>query len=768
MSREEKDLAKGAAGGFVGGSLNGGQRKTEFVTARYLITLDADNARPGMWERVTMLQDFRMAVYSTHSHTTESPRLRWIIPTDRAMTPDEYPAVARRVAQWLDIETMDPSTYEVARLMYWPTASADGDYLFKAQDGPVLSVDAVLATYGDGDAWTDTTLWPIAKAEQEIRVRLMREAGDPVEKNGMVGLFCRTYDIYDAIEQFLPDVYTETAQADRYTYAGGSTAAGAIVYNDGKFLYSNHSTDPCAGHSVNAFDLVRVHKFRDLDADCAEDTPATRLPSYTAMCKFAAGLPEIKAQMVAERAESVELDFSDIADGVGQEDPDWESKLELHPKTGECEPSINNALLILLNDPAIKDSYGYDVFAEKPKLRGDVPWRPAGSVETKGKGTLWEDRDEAGIRWYLQHKWQFKSENDLRNALEMAMHKKAFHPVREYLQGLSWDGVERLDTVAIRHMGAEDTELGRKLVRKWFVSAVKRVMIPGSKVDAALVFVGAQNLGKSGFADVISKGWFNDSEINMTSKDGYDVLHGSWIIELAELASVKRADIESVKTFITKREDTYRRAYARHVITCKRQCVFFGSTNEQEFLRDRTGNRRFWPIEVSRFMNRDELAEEVDQLWAEAVHQWRRGEQTWLTPEEDAELAEMSRPHVVQDELESQLQDYLDTPIPENWYDLSPEHRRDYLNGDLPGIDPAAGTVRRDRISLTEIRIEMCGDDRRRNGGSDLLSRRLANLMNTNKEWVKCRTKQRVPGYGIQWVYVRKNTKTASALLPPR
>ena len=117
MSKEERDRAKEAAGGFVGGSLNGGQRKTEAVTARYLLTLDADHAKPGAWERVTALLEYRMCCYSTHSHTSQAPRLRWVIPTDRAMTPDEYPAVARRVAQWLDIETMDPTTYEVARLM---------------------------------------------------------------------------------------------------------------------------------------------------------------------------------------------------------------------------------------------------------------------------------------------------------------------------------------------------------------------------------------------------------------------------------------------------------------------------------------------------------------------------------------------------------------------------------------------------------------------------------------------------------------------------
>lgn len=191
MSKEERDRAKEAAGGFVGGSLCSGQRKTENVTERYLITLDADHAKPGAWRKATTIVDYRMACYSTHSHTEEKPRLRWIIPTDRAMTPDEYPAVARMVAKWLDIETMDPTTYEVARLMYWPTCSKDGVYERHEQEGPVLSVDYVLGLYGDNDAWKDSTLWPIAKTEQEIRISSMQKAGDPTEKNGMVGLLDR-------------------------------------------------------------------------------------------------------------------------------------------------------------------------------------------------------------------------------------------------------------------------------------------------------------------------------------------------------------------------------------------------------------------------------------------------------------------------------------------------------------------------------------------------------------------------------------------------
>ena len=757
MSKEDRDRAKEAAGGFVGGSLSSGQRKTENVTARYLLTLDADQAKTGAWKRASAILEYQMACYSTHSHTEDKPRLRWIIPTDRPMTPDEYPAVARMVAKWLDIETMDHTTYEVARLMYFPTCARDGEYEYHEQDGPTLRVDDVLALYGDGEAWKDTTLWPIAKNEQEIRLSSMRKAGEPTEKPGMVGLFCRTYDVHDVIAEFLSDTYTPTDKADRYTFSGGSTAAGAIVYNDGAFLYSNHATDPCGGQSVNAFDLVRIHKFGELDDDTGDETPVTKRPSYAAMSKWAAELPLVKQQLVEERSAEIDSDFSDLT--AEPEDPNaWKHELQLNNKTGECEPSVNNALLILLNDPDLKGKFGQDLFASQPKLLGDVPWRPRGSVDVKGRGTLWSDRDEAGVRWYLQQKWKFKSENDLRNALELAFYANAFHPVQEYLQGLTWDGTERLDTLFIDHMGAEDLPITRAMTRRWFAGAVARVMRPGCKFDSALVLMGDQNIGKSGFADVLSKGWFNDSDIKMDNKEGYAALHGNWIIELAELASTKRTDVETVKTFLSKREDTYRPAYGRRVETFKRQCVFFGTTNELEFLKDRTGNRRFWTIDVQHKMDRDALEQEVDQIWAEAYQVWRKGIQLWLPADEEAQLIEVQSRHQVQDELEGMLSEYLDKLLPDNWEELSPESRRDFIQGDTLA-EPTRCTLRRDAVCLTEIRVELLSEDRRKMSGNDLMSRRLANLMNNNKHWVKSKKKARVPHYGIQWVYKRKEHK---------
>ena len=770
MPKEERDAAKEAAGGFVAGYLLDGVRRTANVRDRCMVTLDADNAKGDDWQQAICLMDeIAVACYSTHSHTETKPRLRWIVPTSRPMAPDEYPAIARRVAQWVGIETIDPTTYDLCRLFYYPSCSRDASYVYHVQEGPLLDPDEVLASYGPGEAWRDTTLWPLAKSETEVRQKLIAKAGEPTEKPGIVGLFCRTYDVPAAIAEFLPDVYLPTSAEDRYTYAGGSTAAGAIIYNDGAFLYSNHATDPAGGRSVNAFDLVRIHKFGQLDSEDELDVPVTKLPSYEAMSRWASGLPDVKRELVAERGAEADDAFADLLGDTGADspaptdadvpptDPDWQDKLELHPKTGECEPTVNNALLILLNDPALRGRFGYNLFSDMPCLRGDVPWRPAGSVKTGGRGMLWTDRDEAGLRWYLQARWKFRSENDLRNALELALHANAYHPVREYLRGLVWDGTPRLDTMLVDYLGAEDTPYTRAATRKWMCGAVKRVMVPGCKFDSAIVLVGKQGIGKSSFAGILSRGWFNDSEINMNSKDGYESLHGNWIIELAELASTKRSDVETVKTFLSKCEDTYRPAYGRRATTFKRQCVFFGTTNEEEFLRDRTGNRRFWPVTVRQTeLDREALEANIDQLWAEAVDAYGKGESLWLDSEElREEWGQVVAARTVQDELEGLVEEYLERLLPENWEELTPEARRDFINGDAVTAGVAC-TRRRDEVCVTELRTELCGEDRRRQGGSDILSRRLAGIMNSLPGWKKSERKKKLRHYGAQWVYVRQ------------
>lgn len=757
MSKEDRDIAKEANGGFVAGYVSGGQRKTENIRERSMVVIDADNAKSGDWERVTAIyDDFAMLCYSTHSHTPQKPRLRWVIPTSRPMTPEEYPAVSRMLASWIGLDTVDPTTHDVARLFYWPSTPRGGEYVCRVQDGELLDPDYVLSLYGPDDQWKDTTLWPISAEEQEIRLSSRQRLGDPCEKNGMIGLFCRAYDVPAAIDEFLPDVYTECTTTGtgepRYTYTKGSTAGGAVVYNDGAYLFSNHATDPCGGRSVNAFDLVRIHMFGDLDEENdTEDTPVTKLNSYKAMCKWCAELPGIKEEIVKERIGSIDSDFADLVCEDG--DDSWKQSLALNHKTGELDPTIENAMLILLNDPALKGRFGLDLFSGYPRVRDDLPWDR--KVKDKLRGDIWEDTDDAGLRFYLESVWHFTADKRLLDAFALACKKCAYHPVREYLEGLTWDGTPRLDTLLVDYFGAEDNIYVRAAARKWMCGAVARVMQPGCKFDSALILSGEQGLGKSTFCQIISKGWYNDSDISMGDKEGYLSLHGSWIIELAELSSVKKKDIETVKTFISKSRDTYRAPYERRLSEHARQCVFFGTTNEIEILRDRSGSRRFWPIEVATMTDFDRLEQNTDQLWAEALYRWRQGERLYMDDENvKAVWLEESEMFTESDDLQAQVLEFLDRPLCANWYDLSPESRRDYINGDVPGA--TEGTERRDYISLAELKVEMLGLDRRKAGTDRTVSLQLSGVLQHLKGWRKQKQAKKVRGYGAQKVYARK------------
>ena len=794
MSKAEKSAAKDV-GGFVAGELANGKRSNRTVRSRSMVTLDADKAVKNQWDDVTMLCDLRMAMYSTHSHTPGEPRLRFIIPLSRPVSPDEYGAVARRLAETIGIETMDRTTYEPARLMYWPSCPSDGEYLFRHQDGPVADADEILASYGDGDAWMDTTLWPAAKDEAEVVHRELKELGDPREKPGLVGAFCRAYDVEEAIAEFLPHIYERcdtNSREPRYTYTGGSTHGGVSVYNDGLYLFSRHDTDPAGGgiHCQNAFDMVMIHQFGHLDKGNVSQEP-TRRPSYLAMCEWVQSLDSVKQLLAVERMASAAADFADLGevleedvdllgevpdsaqDSAGEEKPDntdWTKGLTYKPKSDELDATAANVLLILRNDPILRGAIAYNELLERVMIVRPLPWHK--KVLNKRDGDAWVDSDSANLRVYLEQVWGLKNRADIQDAFAVVQDENAFDPLTDYLDSLEWDGKERLDTLFIRYLAAPDEEYVRAVTRKWFTAAVARAYEPGRKFDNMLVLVGPQGLGKSTLVQVMARGRFSDSVNNLKGKEGYEQLRGAWLVEFAELASFKRAEIEIVKNFVSKTEDSYRPAYGEFIRTFKRRCVFFGTTNEQEFLKDRTGARRFWPIQVGGPEIIPEegvligLEEEVDQLWAEAVHRYRNKEPLWLNDGTMQKvIKDVQERYSVQDELAGIIQEYLDQRLPNNWEDLTPEDRAAFIQGRSP-LDLGDCDLRRDLVSVTEIRCELCGEDRAKGGGSDLLSRRIANLMNTMPGWAKQEKKQRLRGYGPQWVYRREGTQYVTGNAP--
>ena len=264
-------------GGFVGGSFTNDRRKSAYVQGRDLLTLDMDNIPAGQTDEIQKRVSglgCASAVTRDLVYSGYAPRLRVIIPLDRTASADEYEPAARKAASLVGIEFCDPTTFDACRLMYWPSCCKDAEYVFEVYDHPFCSLDGLLGMYGD---WRNVAEWPQVPGSDAIERRRLARQEDPTTKKGLVGAFCRTYSITTAMDKFIPGMYEPTDVPGRYTYSGGSTTGGAVVYDGDMFLYSHHATDPCSGILVNAFDMVRLHLFGDKDMDAKDGTPTNKL-----------------------------------------------------------------------------------------------------------------------------------------------------------------------------------------------------------------------------------------------------------------------------------------------------------------------------------------------------------------------------------------------------------------------------------------------------------------------------------------------------------
>ncbi len=735
MSRERQAEIKDV-GGFVGGYLKNGRRGD--VESRSVLCLDADFGDENLWPDWQLIYGCAAAMYSTHKHTPEAQRLRLVIPLARDVDRDEYAAIGRRVAADLGIDKFDDSTYDPGRLMYWPSRSTDGEEIFRQQDGAMLNPDEVLARYKD---WRDVSAWPVSSRVADVVRKGVERQKDPLAKPGMVGAFCRSYSIQEAIERYLPDVYLPCDDPGRYTYAGGSTAAGAVVYED-KFIYSHHATDPAGSQLCNAWDMVRIHRFGDLDATRDEDTPATKLPSYRAMLDLAMQDENVRTTAVNDRVGEVGADFEALSD----ENPDaWKRDLEL-TQEGGIRSTIGNIRLILENDPALKGALAWDEMDMLPAVRRDLPWREA----SDRRGKTWQNSDDSNLRLYLEASYGIGGKERIEDARITTMKAHSFHPVRDYIRSADWDGVERVDGLLIRYLGAEDSAYTRAVTRKALTAAVARVFRPGIKFDYMLTIRGKQGIGKSQLIARLAGPWFSDSFSTMQGKEAYEQVRRAWIIEVGELAGMKRAEAETIKLFISKREDQYRPAYGKQVEVYPRQCIFVGTTNENEFLRDPTGNRRFWvvdtPNSASRVDFRPELTDEVvHQIWAEAYQRFRQGEKLYLEDELEAKAVAIQQSYAESDDRMGIVQTYLERLLPEGWEEMDLYQRREWLQSD------AEGTVQRTKVCRMEIWCEALGNNINKIDGYE--SKRLGALV-VELGWVY-KGMRRFGIYGRQRAYVK-------------
>jgi putative DNA primase/helicase len=665
MTKAKQDEIKDV-GGFVLGALKDGRRKKDCVLSRSALSLDMDYALPDIIDQIEMFFTFKCYFYSTHKHTAEKPRLRLIIPLAREVSPDEYSSVARKVAEEIGIELFDDTTYEPSRLMYWPSTSADGEFLFREIDGKLLNPNEVLAKYKD---WHNTAEWPVSKRQQTIVQREVKKQADPLTKPGTVGAFCRTYSVTDAIDTFLTDVYRKSAMPGRYDYIPADSQAGVVIYED-TFAYSHHATDSACGKLLNAFDIVRIHKFSSLDDKANEDTEPTKLPSFKAMQEFAISDEKVKIRLAKER-ESLALEEFDVIDGEN-----WQVILELD-KQGKVKDTLTNIANIIRCDPNLKPIV-YNEFRSTLDVIGPLPWKQVRPG--------WGDADLACAKVYFERVYGIWSPTKFKDALlAVVSAERTYHPIKEYFATLKWDGTERIDTLLIDYLGADDSDFTRAVIRKTLCAAVARVYEPGIKFDSILVLNGPQGVGKSTFFSLLGREWYSDSLSisDMKDKTAAEKLQGYWILELGELAGMKKVDVETVKSFISRTDDKFRQSYGVNVESHPRTNIIVGSTNsESGFLRDITGNRRFWPVRVTgKGKYHAWELKEVDQVWAEAIVKYRDGEELFLKGGVAAEAYVQQQQAMESDDREGSIIDYLERLLPANWDEMDLYQRRSFLGG---------------------------------------------------------------------------------------
>ncbi|QRP60578.1 virulence-associated E family protein [Corynebacterium minutissimum] len=788
LAKAEKDKHKDV-GGFVGGHLKHGRRRKGHILARSLITLDLDNI-PTDVDLAAALADtlpYAWLAHTTLSHLTTEQRWRIWVWLHRDVTADEYGAVARRVAQDINpgLKWFDPTTFEPERFFYWPATLQDGDYHVEiSSKKDILNPDDYLDRY---DTWQDVTTWPGVTPDDAKAMLGTSKLDDPRDKPGMLGAFNRAHPIPRAIKTFLADVYKPGTTKDRYTYTGGSSSNGLIVYNGGHYAYSQHATDPAAdGHSHSAFDLVRIHKYGDLDTDTPAGTPANKQPSYTAMMDFVNNDPGAKAENAKATAAKIADVFQPITEDQearGEEDdatpPEagdntteagekdtatWLTQLETK-KDGGFKDTIGNFELILTHDPRL-NHIAWNAHANRLEIQDPqaLPWEQL----TPG----WTDNDEAMLKTEIARTYQgLYSPTKMHDALIATATKRAFHPVRDYFNHLPpWDETPRLDTLLIDTLGADDTDYTRAVTRKTFVAAHRRTFQPGCKFDQVLTLVGPQGAGKSTIFNRMANPWFSDSLTitDMKDKTAAEKLQGNLIVELSELAGMRKAEAEPVKGFISRTEDKYRPAYGRTVITYPRQGIIVGSTNADEgFLRDTTGNRRWWPVHVTGqgWLGKPHDLDQatIDQLWAEARYRDQQGEKLYLTGDLLHQAEHIQAESVEADDRIGIVQEYLNKTLPENWDALPLNVRRVWLDGGglpehLKDRGRPTNYYTRDSVSKIEIWAECFGrnpEDMRK-----IDSHEITAILRQIDGWEDSGFQRRLPIYGKQRIFRRAEVGT--------
>ena len=796
LAKDDQDSLKAANGWFSGAQCEGRWRNRKNVLPRNNVTLDLDYIDSETYESLksgtTLLGKYEFLYCTTRRHTEDQPRVRIILPVDRDVSPEEYGPLVRIIAFYFEgkrtpMEMVDKVSARPAQMMFSPTVSQDGVYESGWNKGNILRPDNFFKQFKrDVGDWHDLSRLPLFDTEENLRTSASK-AEDPTAKKGPIGVFCRRYSVEDVMEQFLPGTYIpgdEQSGKPRYTYAGSTSSNGAIVEDDGLFLYSHHGHDPNCEKLVNAFDLLRTHKFGHLDEKVTSDTPIMEYPSFKTTMSFMRDDKGFQEQQIQENydltaifeneEDDVEDSDSDITDGFENESGDAQpntkpnsskknrlpNKKRLSPKEllsqleynnqGVILNHLANVTLLVGNDPRMGHIAAFNKLTNRTVLRGDLVSNVAAGhtlpCADPVEGVPWEDRHDIAMRLILETPnaqgakgYGLKvTDRDLSAAIGTISDQNTFDPRIEEYESLVWDGESRMDDWVVRYMGTPDTKYHRDVGAKLLLAMVARTYEPGCKFDYMGIIAGPQGCRKSTLVRLLAGkecryGVF-DCDINNPQRVAENLL-GKHVIEMDEMEAMKKADHTTNKSFLRKQKDEVRMAYARHPSTILRTCIVIGTTNESKVLRDATGNRSYWVIFCRADpIDTDAFERERAQLMAEAVARYKEMRQERpvqvgsldlsLDKESEAEagkLQESMRSEELFEEMVENVVEYLETPI--SLADRLTEEGKplpSFTDETVDGPDPEDVMVLRTRFERKDINEAALGRQRPSNPAEKL------------------------------------------------
>lgn len=588
-----------------------------------------------------------------------------------------------------EMMVVDRVSFVEAQFMYWPSVCRGEDFYFLHNKGKLIRADRELNAFGDWQNYANLPRSPrenaLRKADEKApdpRLKTnvigafcrVNSIHDCIEK-----YLNDTYTVSERDQDGLPT---------RYSYTHGTTANGVVVYDDGQYLYSHHGTDPVGGRLVNAFDLRRVHEFGELDEKAEEDTPVNKLKSFVAMTEALGEDREVISEMLLSNYSDDDSGWDDVEDDNEGLDSDFNLGIENSdnlgpelnyppgktPKARKAKPgtlptptngqtalrdaaarlawrealdvttngiiksTLPNLVILLQNAPHFKDRFAYDDFMQESVVLRDIRSKgldvcAPGRSETDPIGRL-SKLHLSVARTLLESPagtdkpgWGLKvADRDLAEAHSIVSSRRVVHPIRDWLATLAWDGKPRLHLLWVKACHTPDTAYYHQTAVMWMTAAVCRVHEPGHKFDFAPIIEGRQGLYKSSLLKIIGGRWTGETEGHFDDKARFvESTQGFWIVEIPELVQFQKSEVEDIKACLSRQEDRVRLAYAPFPLTYKRQHVMAGTTNQTNYLKDKTGNRRFWPIpcDNARQINLGWVQRYRDQLWAEAMHTYQ-------------------------------------------------------------------------------------------------------------------------------------------------